>query len=326
VLLTIVSSLIKILLIIVPLLLCVAYFTLIERKVLGTIQRRVGPNVVGTYGLLQPLADGFKLLLKESIIPSSANKNIFIIAPLLTFIVSLLSWGVMPFDKHSTLAELNVGVMYLLAVSSLGFYGIALSGWSSNSKYPFLGSMRSTAQMISYEVSIGFIILIIILAVGSLNLQDIVVAQANAWFVIGFFPLFLMFFTSALAETNRHPFDLPEAEAELVSGYNVEYSAMAFALFSLGEYANMLSMSFITSILFLGGWQAFPLLSMLPGSFSLALKVCFFVILFAWFRALLPRYRYDQLMTLGWHTYLPISLVYIFLVLMILTYSGSSFL
>ncbi len=300
----------KILLIIVPLLLSVAFFTLVERKVLGTIQRRMGPNVIGVYGLLQPLVDGFKLFLKETLVPSSANKIIFIISPILTFFTSLLGWAVIPFDKYSALSELNISLIYLLAISSLGFYGIAMSGWSSNSKYPFLGSLRSTAQMVSYEVSLGFIIIVIVICVGSFNLQEIIYSQANIWYVIPFLPLFIMFYTSALAETNRHPFDLPEAEAELVSGYNVEYSAMTFALFSLGEYSNMLIMSAISSILFLGGWNSI-LINFLPGSFWLGVKICFFVVLFAWFRAALPRYRYDQLMQLGWKAFLPISLAYI---------------
>lgn len=302
---------IKTLLILIPLLLSVAFFTLAERKVLGTIQRRMGPNVIGAYGLLQPLADGFKLFMKEAIAPSSANKVLFTISPMLTFIVSLIGWAVIPFNANSILADVNIGTIYLLAVSSLGFYGIAMSGWSSNSKYPFLGSMRSTAQMVSYEVSIGFIVITIILCVGSFNLQEIIDFQTNIWNIVTFFPLFLMFFTSALAETNRHPFDLPEAEAELVSGYNVEYAAMGFALFSLGEYSNMLIMSAVNSIFFLGGSLAPIFLFFLPGSFWLGLKICFFVILFAWMRAILPRYRYDQLMTLGWKVFLPISLAYI---------------
>lgn len=304
--------LLKVLIIIVPLLLSVAFFTLAERKVLGTIQRRMGPNVVGVYGLLQPLADGFKLFIKEALVPSNANKIIFIISPIITFIVSLIGWCVIPFDKYSALVELNVASIYLIAVSSLGFYGIAMSGWSSNSKYPFLGSLRSTAQMVSYEVSIGFIIVTIVICTGSFDLQEIVNSQVNIWFAIPFFPLFVMFFTSALAETNRHPFDLPEAEAELVSGYNVEYSAMTFALFSLGEYSNMLMMSSINTIFFLGGWlPPLEFLSFIPGSFWFGIKISFFVILFAWMRAILPRYRYDQLMDLGWKTFLPLSIAYV---------------
>jgi len=244
-------SLLKILIIIVPLLISVAYFTLAERKILGAIQRRRGPNVVGVYGLLQPLSDGFKLLVKETVLPSNANKFIFILAPIITFVISLMGWAIIPYDKYSVLSEVNVGVLYLFAISSLGVYGIIMSGWASNSKYAFLGALRSAAQMVSYEVSIGFIIVTIVVCCGSFNLQTIIESQRNVWFIIPFFPLFLMFFTSALAETNRHPFDLPEAEAELVSGYNVEYSAMGFALFSLGEYANMLLMSSLNVILFL---------------------------------------------------------------------------
>ncbi len=297
-------TLLKILIIIVPLLLSVAYFTLAERKIMGAIQRRRGPNVVGTYGLLQPLADGFKLLIKETIIPSSANKVLFFIAPMITFILSLMGWGVIPFNETAILSDINLGILYLFAISSLSVYGIIMSGWSSNSKYAFLGALRSAAQMVSYEVSIGFIMISIVLCVGSFNLSEIVYAQTNIWFIIPFFPIFLMFFVSALAETNRHPFDLPEAEAELVSGYNVEYSAMGFALFFLGEYANMLLMSALMSILFLGGWNApIELLSFIPGSFWLGIKISIFVIGFIWMRAALPRYRYDQLMHLGWKVF-----------------------
>jgi NADH-quinone oxidoreductase subunit H len=264
----IIITLLKILIIVVPLLISVAYFTLAERKILGAIQRRRGPNVVGVYGLLQPLSDGFKLLVKETVLPSNSNKFIFIISPIITFVISLMGWAIIPYDKYSVLAEVNVGVLYLFAVSSLGVYGIIMSGWSSNSKYAFLGALRSAAQMVSYEVSTGFIMVTIIVCCGSFNLQTIIESQKNVWFVIPFFPLFLMFFVSALAETNRHPFDLPEAEAELVSGYNVEYSAMGFALFSLGEYANMLMMSSINTLLFLGGSNApLTMLSFLPGSF-----------------------------------------------------------
>jgi len=293
-------SFIKILIIVVPLLISVAYFTLAERKILGAIQRRRGPNVVGVYGLLQPLSDGFKLLVKETVIPSNANKFIFIISPIITFVISLMGYAIIPYDKYSMLSEVNVGVLYLFAVSSLGVYGIIMSGWSSNSKYAFLGALRSAAQMVSYEVSIGFIIVTIVICCGSFNLQTIVECQKNIWFLIPFFPLWLMFFVSALAETNRHPFDLPEAEAELVSGYNVEYSAMGFALFSLGEYANMLLMSSLNVILFFGGWlPPIGILSFIPGAIWFGIKISFFVILFVWMRAALPRYRYDQLMGLG---------------------------
>ena len=303
---------VKILIIIIPLLISVAYFTLAERKILGAIQRRKGPNVVGVFGLLQPLSDGLKLMVKETIIPSNANKFIFVISPIITFVISLIGWSVIPYDKYSVLADINLGILFLLAISSLGVYGIIMSGWSSNSKYAFLGGLRSTAQMVSYEVSLGFIITIIITCCGSFNLSLIIESQKNIWFVIPFLPLFLMFFTSALAETNRHPFDLPEAEAELVSGYNVEYSAMGFALFSLGEYSNMLLMSALSSILFFGGWLApLDILTFIPGSFWFSIKICFFVLLFIVMRAALPRYRYDQLMGLGWKVFLPISLAYL---------------
>jgi NADH-quinone oxidoreductase subunit H len=306
----------KILIIIVPLLISVAYFTLAERKIMGSIQRRRGPNVVGYLGLLQPLADGLKLFVKETILPTAANTGIFLLAPLLTFILSLMGWAVIPFGEGLVLSNINLGILYLFAISSLSVYGIVLSGWSSNSKYAFLGCLRSAAQMISYEVSIGFIIITVVLCAGSFNLSEIVFAQQKIWYIFPLLPMFLLFFVSALAETNRHPFDLPEAEAELVSGYNVEYSAMGFALFFLGEYANMLLMSSITSILFLGGWlplfKVFPL-TLVPSPFWFGVKICIFVIFFCWIRAALPRYRYDQLMTLGWKTFLPISLTWVLL-------------
>jgi NADH-quinone oxidoreductase subunit H len=312
-------TIVKILIIVVPILISVAYFTLAERKILGAIQRRMGPNVIGTYGLLQPLSDGFKLLVKETIRPSSANPIIFVLSPILTFVVSLMGWSVVPFSEHAMLSDINVCVLYLFAASSLGVYGIIMSGWSSNSKYAFLGALRSTAQMVSYEVSIGFIMVTIVVCCGSFDLSDIILRQEDGWFVTMFFPLFLVFFTSSLAETNRHPFDLPEAEAELVSGYNVEYSAMGFALFSLGEYSNMLLMSAMNTILFFGGWlPPFAFLSFIPGSVWFGLKMCFFVILFVWMRAALPRYRYDQLMSLGWKVFLPFSLAYLMLTFSIL--------
>jgi len=304
-------TLIKFLGLILPLLIAVAYLTLMERKVIGSIQRRKGPNVVGVAGLLQPLADGLKLFLKETIIPSHANRILFLIAPALTFLLSLSSWAVIPFSENFVLSNINVGVLYVFAVSSLGVYGIIISGWSSNSKYAFLGSLRSAAQMISYEVSIGLIIISLLLCVGSLNLIDIVDAQKNSWFVFGLFPAFLMFFISALAETNRPPFDLPEAEAELVSGYNVEYSSMTFALFFLGEYSNIILMSSLTVIFFFGGWLPpfnFVGFYLIPGFFWFSIKVLFFLFVFIWVRASLPRYRYDQLMRLGWKVFLPISL------------------
>jgi NADH-quinone oxidoreductase subunit H len=303
----------------------VAYFTLAERKIMASMQRRKGPNVIGTFGLLQPLADGFKLLIKETVIPSNANTVVFILAPIITFLLSLLGWAVIPFGEGLVLADLNVGIMYLFAVSSLGVYGIITAGWSSNSKYAFLGALRSAAQMVSYEVSLGVIIITVLLCVGSLNLSDIIIAQQSVWFCIPLAPMFIMFFISALAETNRHPFDLPEAEAELVAGYNVEYSAMGFALFFLGEYANMLLMSGMTVILFLGGWLA-PIsiipFTWIPGPLWFGIKMCIFVVLFIWARAAFPRYRYDQLMRLGWKVFLPLSLGYLFLVAGILISFG----
>jgi NADH-quinone oxidoreductase subunit H len=321
----ILQTVLKILSIVLPLLISVAYFTLAERKIMASMQRRKGPNVVGTFGLLQPLADGFKLLIKETVIPSNANTIVFILAPIITFLLSLLGWAVIPFGEGLVLADLNVGIMYLFAISSLGVYGVITAGWSSNSKYAFLGALRSAAQMVSYEVSLGVIIITVLLCVGSLNLSEIVLAQENIWFCIPLFPMFIMFFISALAETNRHPFDLPEAEAELVAGYNVEYSAMGFALFFLGEYANMLLMSGMTTILFLGGWLA-PIniipFTWIPGPIWFGLKMCVFVVLFIWARAAFPRYRYDQLMRLGWKIFLPLSLGYLFLVAGILVSFG----
>ena len=306
----------KILSVMVVVLIGVAYFTLAERKIMGTIQRRRGPNVVGFQGLLQPLADGLKLFVKESILPSNANKSLFILAPMLTFGLSLIGWAVIPFGNSLVLADINLGILYLLAVSALGVYGIILSGWSSNSKYAFLGALRSAAQMVSYEVSIGFILITVVLCAGSFNLSSIVLAQEKVWFCVPHLPMFVLFFISALAETNRHPFDLPEAEAELVSGYNVEYSAMGFALFFLGEYANMLLMSALTAILFLGGWlplfNFFPF-TLIPGPIWFGLKIAFFVILFIVMRACLPRFRYDQLMSLGWKVFLPFSLGWLLL-------------
>jgi len=303
--------LIQIILLVVPLLIAVAYLTLAERKVIAAMQYRVGPNVVGVFGLLQPLADGLKLFLKETIIPNNGNTIIFLIAPMLTFILSLIGWAVIPFDEGAVLADLNLGIMYLLAISSLSVYGIITSGWSSNSKYAFLGALRSSAQMISYEVSIGLIIINVLLCVGSLNLSQIVLAQESIWFIIPLFPLFIMFFISTLAETNRHPFDLPEAEAELVAGYNIEYSAMGFALFFIGEYANIILMSSLSVLLFLGGWlPPFGILifTWIPGPIWFGIKILFILFLFIWVRAALPRYRYDQLMSLGWKVFLPLSL------------------
>lgn len=304
--------LLKILGIVVPLLLSVAYFTLAERKLIGSIQRRRGPNVVGYIGLLQPLADGLKLFVKESIFPSNANTFLFVFAPLFTFFLSLVGWAVIPFGAGKVISDINLGILYLLAISSLGVYGIVLAGWASNSKYAFLGALRSAAQIVSYEVSIGFIIASIVLTAGSFNLTEIVYAQEDIWYVFPHLPIFGIFLVSALAETNRHPFDLPEAEAELVSGYNVEYSAIGFALFFLGEYANILLISALTTILFLGGWfPPFSFLSFIPGPIWFGLKTCIFVVFFIWIRAALPRYRYDQLITLGWKVFLPLSLAWL---------------
>ena len=306
----------KILIIVLPLLIAVAFFTLAERKIMGAIQRRRGPNVIGTFGLLQPLADGAKLLLKETIVPSNSNFFLFALAPILTFFLSLLGWAVIPYGEGLVLSDMNLGILYILAVSSLGVYGVLLAGWASNSKYALLGALRSVAQMISYEVSLGLIIVTIIICIGSLNTSQIVLSQENIWFCFPFFPLFVIFYISALAETNRHPFDLPEAEAELVSGYNVEYSAMGFALFFLGEYGNMLLMSSLTVLLFFGGWLSpfnfFPFF-LIPGPIFFGLKVIIFAAGFAWARAAFPRYRYDQLMRLGWKIFLPFSLGWFFL-------------
>jgi NADH-quinone oxidoreductase subunit H len=304
------------LLIIVPLLLAVAYLTYAERKVIAAMQLRIGPNVVGWFGLLQPFADGLKLLHKETIIPTRSNPLIFLIAPLLTFGLSLSAWAVIPFGPHLVLSNINVGILYLFAISSLGVYGIIIAGWASNSRYAFLGALRSAAQMISYEVSIGLVIIAILLSAGSLNLIQIVEAQKTVWFILPHLPMAVIFMISALAETNRAPFDLPEAEAELVSGYNVEYSSMTFALFFLGEYANMILMSAIGSILFLGGWlPPFNIapFTWVPGVVWFALKISFLLFIFLWVRATFPRYRYDQLMRLGWKVFLPLSLIWVVL-------------
>ena len=307
----------KILAITIPLLLAIAFLTLAERKVMASMQRRKGPNRVGVLGVLQPIADGLKLLVKEPVKPSSANLVIFLFAPVLTFLLSQVAWAVIPFSESLVLADLNVGLLYVFAISSLGVYGIITAGWSSNSKYAFLGSLRSAAQMVSYEVSIGLILITVLLCVGSLNLTSIVMAQEKVWFAIPLFPLLIMFFISCLAETNRAPFDLPEAEAELVAGYNVEYSSMGFALFFLGEYANMIVMSSLCSLFFLGGWLPlfnFAIFYWIPGVFWFGLKIILFLFLFVWVRAAYPRYRYDQLMTLGWKVLLPLSLAWVVLV------------
>jgi NADH-quinone oxidoreductase subunit H len=302
--------------IIIPLLVAVAYLTYAERKVLASMQLRQGPNIVGPFGLLQPMADGLKLFGKETIIPAGANRIVFVAAPMLTFLLSLIAWAVIPFDAGMVLADINVGMLYLFAISSMGVYGIIMAGWASNSKYSFLGAMRSAAQMVSYEVSMGFVIIAVLLSVGSLNLSDIVLAQKTVWFILPHLPMFVVFFISILAETNRAPFDLPEGESELVGGFNTEYSAMTFALFFLGEYANMILMSGMTSILFLGGWlPPFDIapFNWIPGPIWFALKIAFCLFIFLWVRATMPRFRYDQLMRLGWKVFLPLSLIWVVL-------------
>ncbi len=306
----------KILFLLVPVLVSVAMIVWLDRRIWAFVQKRQGPNVVGPFGLLQSLADALKYMFKEVIIPSSSNKVIFILAPIVTMTLALISWAVIPFSATHVLADINVGILYLFAVSSLGVYGIIMGGWASNSKYPFLGAIRSAAQMVSYEVSIGVIIINVLLCVGSLNLNDIVMAQENLWFVIPLFPMFIIFFISALAETNRPPFDLPEAEAELVAGYQTEYSGMMYAMFWLGEYANILLMCAMGSVLFLGGWLSpidlFPF-NVIPGAVWLILKILLLFILFALVKAIVPRYRYDQLMRLGWKIFLPLSLSWVVL-------------
>jgi len=308
--------LVQVLIIVVPLLLAVAYLTYAERKVIGAMQMRKGPNVVGPFGLWQPIADGLKLFFKETILPSGANRVVFVMAPMLTFGLGLVGWAVIPFDDGLVLADINVGILYLFAISSLGVYGVIMAGWASNSKYPFLGALRSAAQMVSYEVSMGFVLITVLLCVGSLNLTDVVNSQDRGlgmfgWYWLWLLPMFVIFFVSALAETNRSPFDLPEGESELVAGFFSEYSSMTFAMFFLGEYANMILMSAMTSILFLGGWlppfDVAPF-NWLPGPIWLLLKIAFVLFFFLWVRATFPRYRYDQLMRLGWKVFLPISL------------------
>jgi len=306
----------KILFLLVPVLVSVAMIVWLDRRVWAFVQKRQGPNVVGPFGLLQSLADALKYIFKEMIIPSSSNKVIFILAPIVTMTLALIAWAVIPFSATQVVADINVGILYLFAVSSLGVYGIIMGGWASNSKYPFLGAIRSAAQMVSYEVSIGVIIINVLLCVGSLNLNDIVIAQQNLWFVIPLFPMFVIFFISALAETNRPPFDLPEAEAELVAGYQTEYSGMMYAMFWLGEYANILLMCAMGAILFLGGWlspiELYPF-TLIPGAIWLILKILLLFFLFALVKAIVPRYRYDQLMRLGWKVFLPFSLVWVVL-------------
>ncbi len=312
--------------VVVPLLIGVAYLTLAERRVIGFMQLRKGPNVVGPFGLFQPFADALKLIAKETILPAGADKVVFLIAPMLTFVLALVAWAVIPFGEGMVLADINVGILYLFAVSSLGVYGVIMAGWASNSKYAFLGALRSAAQMVSYEVSMGLVIINVLLCVGSLNLTDIVEAQRNLWFFLPLFPMFIVFFISTLAETNRAPFDLPEGESELVAGYFVEYSSMSFALFFLGEYANMILMSGMTVVLFLGGWLP-PVdiapFNLIPGPIWFILKICLVLFVFLWVRATTPRYRYDQLMRLGWKIFLPFSLFYVVVTAGYLVASGS---
>ncbi|MGF1276777.1 NADH-quinone oxidoreductase subunit NuoH [Acetobacter pasteurianus] len=309
----IILMLLETLAVLVPLLIAVAYLTLMERKVMAAMQRRRGPNVNGPFGLLQAFADAIKMIVKETIIPAGANRALFLFAPFLTFSLAMVAWAVIPTGNGLAVANINVGILYLLAISSLGVYGILIAGWASNSKYAFLGGLRSAAQMVSYEVSIGLVIVSVLLAVGSLNLNDIVLAQRHVWFCLPMFPIFIVFFISALAETNRAPFDLPEGESELVAGFFVEYSSLAFGLFFLGEYANMILMSSMVSILFLGGWLP-PLgiapLTWVPGPLWLIFKILFCLFVFIWVRATFPRYRYDQLMRLGWKVFLPLSLLW----------------
>ncbi len=313
----------KALALLVPLLLAVAYLTYAERKVLAAMQMRKGPNVVGPFGLLQPFADALKMLMKETIIPAGASRVLFIMAPMITFGLAMIAWAVIPVNDGWAIADINVGILYLFAISSLGVYGVIIAGWASNSKYAFLGALRSAAQMVSYEVSMGFVIVTVLLCVGSLNLTAIVRAQENIWFIIPLFPMFVIFFISALAETNRAPFDLPEGESELVAGFFVEYSSLSFGLFFLGEYANMILMSALVTILFLGGWYApFAFLEFIPGPMWFIFKICFCLFIFIWVRATFPRYRYDQLMRLGWKVFLPFSLFWLVLTAAVLKLTG----
>jgi NADH-quinone oxidoreductase subunit H len=321
----VILTLLESLALIVPLLIGVAYLTYFERRVMGAIQLRKGPNIVGPFGLGQPFADALKMLFKETIIPTGADRILFIIAPMITFGLAVVAWAVIPVNNHWAIANINVGILYLFAVSSLGVYGIIIAGWASNSKYAFLGALRSAAQMVSYEVSMGFVIVTVLVCVGSLNLNDIVMAQRHMWFAIPLFPLFVIFFISGLAETNRSPFDLAEGESEIVAGFFVEYSAMSFALFFLGEYANMILISAMTTTLFLGGWLSplpFMPFTLIPGVFWFLLKVLLCLFVFVWVRATLPRLRYDQLMALGWKVFLPITLVYLVAVAGVMEYFG----
>ncbi len=311
--------------IMVPLLVSVAYMTYAERKILAAMQLRVGPNVVGPFGLLQPFADALKMLMKETVVPTGANRVLFLLAPVLTFVLAMIAWAVIPMGDGWAIADINVGVLYLFAISSLGVYGIIIAGWASNSKYAFLGALRSAAQMVSYEVSIGLVIVCVLLCVGSLNLNDIVRAQRHVWFCIPLLPMFVVFFISALAETNRAPFDLAEGESEIVAGFMVEYSSMSYGLFFLGEYANMFLMSAMTSILFMGGWQApfgIAPFTWIPGTVWFLLKIAFVMFMFVWVRATFPRFRYDQLMRLGWKVFLPLSLFWLVLTASVLMAMG----
>jgi NADH-quinone oxidoreductase subunit H len=323
----------KILMLTVPLLILMAFLTLAERRIIGAMQMRKGPNVVGPFGLLQPFADAVKLLFKETVVPTGSSPVVFFLAPMITFTLALLAWAVIPLDVGMVLSNVNVGILYLFAISSLGVYGIVMAGWASNSRYAFLGAMRSAAQMVSYEVSIGFVMISVLLTAGTLNLSELVEAQRGMWYFLPHFPMFIVFFISVLAETNRHPFDLPEAESELVAGFMTEYSSMAFALFFLGEYMNMIMMSGIVSILFLGGWLAphemlpglsalAPIFTWVPGVLWFFFKICFCLFVFIWVRATFPRYRYDQLMRLGWKVFLPLSLIWLVLTAGFLVYTG----
>ncbi len=320
-----VLTVVKALALLVPLLIGVAYLTLAERKVMAAMQLRRGPNVVGPFGLFQPFADAIKMMFKETVIPSGASPLLFLMAPMLTFGLAMIAWAVIPVNDGWAIADINVGVLYLFAISSLGVYGVIIAGWASNSKYAFLGALRSAAQMVSYEVSMGFIMVTVLVCAGSLNLTAIVNAQKTIWFAIPLFPMFIMFFISTLAETNRSPFDIPEGESEIVAGFFVEYSSMSFALFFLGEYANMILMSSMTTILFLGGWLApfgIEPFTWIPGPVWFILKVCAILFCFIWVRATFPRYRYDQLMRLGWKVFLPGSLVYLVLVAGVMLFMG----
>src|SRR5215203_632786 len=319
---------IQVLIVVVPLLLAIAYYTYAERKVLAFSQLRKGPNVVGPFGLLQPIADGLKMLVKETIIPSGANRVVFLAAPMVTFTLALVAWAVIPFDLGVVIADINVGILYLFAISSLSVYGIIMAGWASNSRYAFLGALRSAAQMVSYEVSIGFVLVTVLLCVGSLNLSKVVLAQSGwffNWFWLPLLPMFVIFFVSALAETNRTPFDLPMSEAELVAGFHTEYSAMTFGLFFLGEYANMILLSALGAVLFLGGWMSpipYAPFTWVPGIVWFALKIAFLLFVFSWTKGTLPRYRYDQLMRLGWKVFLPVSLGWVVLTAAVLQFGG----